>query len=300
MAEPLLARGRFSLVSLRPLPDALINHVSGYLADEAAEVTESTPHSPDLFTRSWLFTHEDVASLELELRTPAMALGIDSALTSGELAVTGPRLVVSDVDSTFFQDEVIELVARRAGTEDEVKDITTRAMEGNMDFKESLRLRVATIAGQPESVLDDVRAEVRLTDGALALVDTVHRYGAKMALVSGGFIEVVGPIAESSAIDFVLANTFEKNDGVLTGRTSGPVVDGAAKLDAVETWAAELEVPLDSVVVVGDGANDLPMMGIAGLGIAFQGKQIVVEQADCAISFPRLDAVAALLGWDVN
>lgn len=300
MAEPLLARGRFSLVSLRPLPDALINHVRGYLADEAAEVTESTPHSPDLFTRSWLFTHEDVASLELELRTPAMALGIDSALTSGELAVTGPRLVVSDVDSTFFQDEVIELVARRAGTEDEVKDITTRAMEGNMDFKESLRLRVATIAGQPESVLDDVRAEVRLTDGALALVDTVHRYGAKMALVSGGFIEVVGPIAESSAIDFVLANTFEKNDGVLTGRTSGPVVDGAAKLDAVETWAAELEVPLDSVVVVGDGANDLPMMGIAGLGIAFQGKQIVVEQADCAISFPRLDAVAALLGWDVN
>ena len=205
------------------------------------------------------------------------------------------RLVVLDVDSTLIENEVIELIAARAGSLNLVADITARAMRGEIDFAESLRERVGTLAGLPTSSLDDVRREVTVTRGVPELIAGVHAAGGHVGVVSGGFHEVLDPLAESLGIDFWKANRFEVVDGVLTGRVTGDIVDAQAKADTLVQWSRDLGLDLAQTVAVGDGANDLAMMAIAGLSVAFDAKPIVNEQADVALVERDLSAVLDLM-----
>lgn len=206
---------------------------------------------------------------------------------------------MTDVDSTLITGEVIEMLAERAGSRAEVAAVTDRAMRGEIDFRRSLHERVATLAGLPVAVLAEVRAEVELTPGAERLVSTLHAAGWPVGLVSGGFAEVVEPIAADLGITFVRANRLEVSDGHLTGRVTGPVVDADAKAAALREFAAAEGVALEDTVAIGDGANDLVMLAAAGLGIAFNAKPVVCAQADVAVLGQPLDAVLELLGLPV-
>ncbi|GAB3162113.1 hypothetical protein GCM10027059_14040 [Myceligenerans halotolerans] len=205
------------------------------------------------------------------------------------------RLIVTDVDSTFFQQEVIELIADHAGTRDEVAAVTERAMRGELDFAGSLRDRVTTLRGVPVAALDKVRDAVELMPGAAELVAGCQARGWAFGLVSGGFEEIVRPIAEGLGVRLIRANRLEVADGVLTGRTLGPVIDRAAKEATLREWAAAEGVPMTATVAVGDGANDLDMIRAAGVGVAFRAKPAVREQAAHVVN-GRLDDVLELLG----
>lgn len=206
------------------------------------------------------------------------------------------RVLVMDVDSTLITGEVIEMLAERAGTAEAVTEITERAMRGEIDFARSLHERVATLAGLPVTVFDEVRAQMVLSPGAEVLVAALHAAGWPVGLVSGGFHELVEPLAARLGITFVRANRLEVHDGQLTGRVSGPVVDRAAKAVALRELAELHHVPLERTVAIGDGANDLDMLGIAGLGIAFNAKPVVREQADVAILGDSLAEVLDVVG----
>jgi phosphoserine phosphatase len=220
-----------------------------------------------------------------------------SSPQTSPLAGALPRmLVVLDVDSTLIEDEAIELLAAEAGSLDEVAAVTDRAMRGELDFAESLRSRVATLAGLPETVHATVGARIRLTPGAARLVEGLHAAGHAVAVVSGGFHELLDPLAERLRLDRWRANRLETAGGRLTGRVTGPVVDAAAKRAAVEEWSAELGIPLARVVAVGDGANDLEMMAVAGLAVAFDAKPAVRARADVCVDRRDLAQVLALLG----
>jgi phosphoserine phosphatase len=238
----------------------------------------------------------EVPSLRRAVATEAAVLGVDVAVSPAGLARRGRRLVVMDVDSTLIQDEVIELLAAHAGREAEVAEVTERAMRGELDFARSLHERVACLAGLDVGVLADVRAAVRLTPGARTLVRTLKRLGFTVALVSGGFLEVVEPLARSLGIEHVRANRLEVVQGRLTGRVLGDVVDRAGKAAALRAFAAAEGLPLSRTIAIGDGANDLDMLDAAGLGIAFNAKPVVRQQADTSVTVPFLDAVLYLLG----
>ncbi|MFT2711195.1 phosphoserine phosphatase SerB [Clavibacter sp. Sh2036] len=219
------------------------------------------------------------------------------AVPAPDTRVAGPRmLVVLDVDSTLIEDEAIELLAAEAGSLHEVAAVTERAMRGELDFAESLRSRVLTLVGLPDSVHAVVGRRIRVTPGAERLVAGLHDAGHVVAVVSGGFHELLDPLAERLGLDRWRANRLETVDGCLTGRVAGPVVDAAAKRAAVEEWSAELGIPLSRVVAVGDGANDLEMMSVAGLSVAFDAKPAVRERADVCIDRRDLAQVLALLG----
>ena len=203
------------------------------------------------------------------------------------------RLVVMDVDSTLITGEVVEMLAARAGALERVAAITERAMRGEIDFARSLHERVATLAGLPVSVFDDVLAEAELTPGARELVAELRARDWPVGLVSGGFLEVVAPLADSLGIDLVHANRLEVRDGVLTGRVDGPVVDRAAKATTLADYARRTGVPMARTIAIGDGANDLDMLAAAGTGIAFNAKPVLAASADAVVR-DRLDAVLEL------
>lgn len=205
-------------------------------------------------------------------------------------------LVVLDVDSTLIEDEVIELLADAAGTRDAVAEVTLRAMNGEMDFAESLRERVATLAGLPESVFADVAAKVTVTKGVPELVAGVHAAGGKVAVVSGGFHEIVDPLAEQLGLDHWRANRLEVVDGVLTGNVVPPIIDAEAKAIALQEWADEAGIPLRQTVAIGDGANDLPMMALAGLSVGFDAKAPVRDVADVLLDERDLSMALPLMG----
>ncbi len=238
----------------------------------------------------------DQRELREALAAESATLGVDVAVQRRGLRGRGTYLVVMDVDSTLIQDEVIELIARHAGCEDEVREVTERAMRGELDFAQSLHARVALLAGVPESALEEVRAAVRLTPGARTLVRTLTRLGFRVAVVSGGFSAVVDPLADELGIHHARANVLEVVDGVLTGRVVGDVVDRAAKARYLREFAELEGIPLDRTVAIGDGANDLDMLATAGLGIAFNAKPVVRAQADTGLNVPYLDPVLYLLG----
>ena len=238
----------------------------------------------------------DPDGLRPALAARGMDLAVDVAVQPRGLARRGVHLVVMDVDSTLIQDEVIEVLARHAGCEDEVRAITESAMRGELDFAESLEARVALLAGLPGDVLDRARSEVRLTPGARTLCRTLKRLGYRIALVSGGFTEVVGPLAEELGVDAVRANGLEVVDGRLTGRVRGPVIDRAAKATALREFAARFGIDTARTIAIGDGANDLDMLAAAGHGIAFNAKPVVQAAADSSINVPYLDTVLYLLG----
>ena len=206
------------------------------------------------------------------------------------------RLVQLDVDSTFIQQEAIELLAAKAGVLEQVAAITASAMRGELDFEQSLRARVGLLKGLPESVIGEVQKEISLTDGAQNLVEILHGKGHSVSLVSGGFIDIIEPMIKAMSIKYYKANKLEIVEGVLTGGLIGPVVDRAAKAEALREFAAASAVSIENTVAIGDGANDLDMMAAAGLSIAFNAKPIVVEAADLAINEPSLRSVIALIG----
>ena len=238
----------------------------------------------------------DHAALRLQLTSVATSSGLDLAVQRAGLHRRAKHLVVMDADSTLLQDEVIDLLAEAGGCAGEVSTITTSAMSGEIDFGESLRRRVALLAGLPASVIDDVRAKIRLTPGARTLLRTLQRLGYVAAVVSGGFVEVLQPLMVELKVNFLEANRLEIVDGQLTGRLVGPIVDRAGKARALQRFADEVGVPLEQTVAVGDGANDIDMLSLAGLGIAFNAKPVVREHADAALSVPYLDAVLYFLG----
>ncbi|MGP9693002.1 phosphoserine phosphatase SerB [Brachybacterium sp. AOP25-B2-12] len=203
-------------------------------------------------------------------------------------AETAVGILVSDVDSTFLSQEVIELVAEHAGTRAEVEEVTTRAMRGELDFEESLRARVATLAGLPASVLAEVAGELVPNPGAVELVARARAAGWRTALVSGGFHEVIDALAAEAGIDHVLANRFAVREGRLTGEVSGPVIDRAAKAQALRDLAARYGVPLARTIGIGDGANDLDLIRTAGVGVAYRAKPVLREAADVVLEGPSL------------
>ncbi len=210
--------------------------------------------------------------------------------------MTARRLVVLDMDSTFIQQEAIDLLAAHAGVGEEVAAITERSMRGDVDFSSSLSERVALLKGLPVEIFDQVRREISLSRGAQEMVNKLHAGGHKVAVVSGGFENIIHPIMRSVGVDYFRANQLESVDGVLTGRTMGAIIDRAAKADFLREIALALEIPLDQTVAVGDGANDLGMMAIAGLSIAFNAKPKVQAAAMFAINDGNLLQVLTLMG----
>jgi phosphoserine phosphatase len=205
------------------------------------------------------------------------------------------RLVQLDVDSTFIQQEAIELLAAKAGVLDEVARVTQAAMRGELDFSESLIARVALLKGLSEDSITQVQSEITLTDGAVELVELLHSKGHCISLVSGGFTNVLQPLVDQLKIDFYRANTLEIVNGRLTGKVVGSIVDRAAKAQALREFAQACSVELSNTVAIGDGANDLEMMALAGISIAFNAKPIVQAAADYSITEPSLRSVASLI-----
>lgn len=221
---------------------------------------------------------------------------VDIAVSPGGLMRWAKKLVVMDVDSTLIQQEVIELLAAKAGALKEVQEITSAAMRGELDFSQSLVARVALLKGLPESTLDEVRGEITLTPGARTLVQTLKKLGHSVAVVSGGFTSVIEPLIKELGITHYRANTLEVKDGTLTGKVLGTIIDRAGKATALREFAKIEGVDLQQTIAIGDGANDLDMIAIAGLGIAFNAKPAVKAAADSSVSAPYLDSVLYLLG----
>jgi phosphoserine phosphatase len=205
-------------------------------------------------------------------------------------------LVVLDVDSTLIENEVIELLAEQAGSLAEVSAITFRAMNGELDFEESLRSRVATLRGLPESVFETVGAQVTVTDGVPAMIAGIQAAGGRVGVVSGGFHEMVDPVAARLGLNYSRANRLEVVDGKLTGGLTGPIIDAEAKASTLREWAADFGVPLRQTVAVGDGANDLPMMAITGLAVGFDAKAPVRDEANLIMDRRDLSQLLPLLG----
>jgi phosphoserine phosphatase len=204
-------------------------------------------------------------------------------------------LVVFDVDSTLIEDEVIELLAEAAGKREEVKAITDAAMAGELDFSQSLAARVAMLAGVSETALTETLARVRVTPGARELIAAIHRAGGKVAAISGGFSQVLEPLAKDLQLDFYRANTLQITDGKLSGKTVGPVIDRSAKAASLAEWARELGIAEGRTIAVGDGANDLEMMKAAGIGVAFNAKPLVRASADLVLDGKSLEPLIAIL-----
>jgi phosphoserine phosphatase len=240
-------------------------------------------------------TAADIAALRRKVAAAGLQ-GLDTAIVQDSLRNAPRKFLILDVDSTLIQQEVIELLAAYAGKRDEVAAVTEAAMRGELDFAQSLHARVAVLAGLPAAVVDSVRAEVKLSEGAAELVASFKAAGHAVAVVSGGFNQILRPIAEDLGLDYWIANELEIVDGALTGKVLGAVIDRAAKEKYLREWAAAEGIPMEHTIAVGDGANDLDMLGAAGIGVAFNAKPAVRAVADAAINMPYLDAVRYIAG----
>lgn len=254
--------------------------------------TASTP----ITAIEFIISGADQNSISTALAPVAVAQSIDIAVQPGGLSRFSKKLVQLDVDSTLITQEVIELLAAKAGAGDEVAAITDAAMRGELDFEASLRARVALLKGLPESVIAEVQGEITLTPGAIVLIRTLQGLGHAVSVVSGGFIDVIAPLLSELGIAHFRANKLEIVNGFLTGQVTGPIIDRAAKAHALREFAALESITLEQTVAIGDGANDLDMIAAAGLGIAFNAKPAVKAAADSSVSSPYLDSVLYLLG----
>jgi len=239
---------------------------------------------------------KSIKEVQKLLAVVAISHKIDLAVEQGNGMRSAKRLVMLDMDSTLIVQEVIDLLAAKAGVAEEVSAITQKAMAGEMDFAQSLQARVSLLAGLNESMLSEVRSEITLTQGAEKLIQTLHLKGHKVGVVSGGFIEVIEPILKELKIDFYRANKLQIFNGKLTGKLEGEIIDRAAKLKALVEFAKNEGVQMSQTVAIGDGANDLDMIESAGLGVAFNAKPKVAAAAATTISGSDLSAVLLLMG----
>ncbi|MEU6407900.1 phosphoserine phosphatase SerB [Microbispora sp. NPDC046933] len=291
-------RGRLHVTVLgAPLLPAAMAGIAGRIAASGANIDRIERLSSYPVTCIELaVSGADPQAMRAELAAEAAAQQVDVAVQRSGLYRRAKRLIVMDVDSTLIQNEVIELLARHAGCLDEVARVTDEAMRGELDFAESLVRRVALLEGLSEEVFEKVVKEVVLTPGARTLVRTLKRLDYRFAIVSGGFTQITDSLVADLGIDYSAANTLEVVDGRLTGRVVGEIVDRPGKARALERFAAESGIPLSQTVAIGDGANDLDMFAVAGLGIAFNAKPIVRQAADTAVNVPYLDSILYLLG----
>ena len=222
--------------------------------------------------------------------------GIDIALQKDDIYRRHRRLVCFDMDSTLIQAEVIDELAKAAGVGKQVSEITERAMNGELNFEESFRQRLALLKGLDASVLEDVAQNLPLTEGLARLTKTLKQVGFKLAILSGGFTYFAEYLQRKFGFDYVYANELEIVDGKVTGQVKGDIVDGEKKAQLLKKMAAENDFHLEQVIAVGDGANDLPMLGLAGLGVAFNAKKVVKEKARHSITSVGLDGILYLLG----
>jgi phosphoserine phosphatase len=297
-AEPDRRRGSLHVTVLGSLlaPGA-IAAIAGRIAASGANIDRISrlAHRP-VTCIEFDISGADPASLRTALARESAEQGVDVAVQRGGLHRRAMRLVVMDVDSTLVTGEAIDLLAARAGCAAKVAELTAATMRGELDFAAALRERVALLAGLDASVLDEVRAELRLAPGARTLVRTLRRLGYRCGIVSGGFTQFTDVLAADLGLDYAAANTLEIAGGKLTGQVSGAVIDRAGKAGALREFAGRYGVPLSQTVAVGDGANDLDMIATAGLGIAFNAKPAVRDAADASVSVPHLDAILHLLG----
>ncbi|WJH26208.1 phosphoserine phosphatase SerB [Pseudarthrobacter defluvii] len=283
------------------MTSAGLEQLRSVLASQGAEVLAETASGDDRYQVQVLeLVLPDATAARLAALRRAVAEaateGLDTAIVPADLRTAARKLLIMDVDSTLIQQEVIELLAAYAGKREEVAAVTEAAMRGELDFAQSLHARVAVLAGLPADVVHSVRKEVKLSEGADQLVSAFKAAGHAVAVVSGGFNQILEPIAADLGLDYWQANELEIVDGALTGKVLGAVVDRAAKEKYLREWAAAEGIALEHTVAVGDGANDLDMLGAAGIGVAFNAKPAVRAVADAALNMPYLDAVRHVAG----
>ena len=242
-------------------------------------------------------TPKDRIAMQEQLMKLATELEMDFSFQLDNMYRRMRRLICFDMDSTLIETEVIDELAIRAGVGDQVKAITERAMRGEIDFIESFRERVALLKGLDESVMQEIAENLPITEGVDRLMYVLKKYGYKIAILSGGFTYFGQYLQKKYGIDYVYANELEIEDGKLTGRYLGDVVDGKRKAELLRLIAQVEKVDIAQTIAVGDGANDLPMLGIAGLGIAFHAKPKVVANAKQSINTIGLDGVLYFLGF---
>ena len=238
----------------------------------------------------------DLPALRREFMELANEIDVDIAYQENNVYRRNRRLVAFDMDSTLIQAEVIDELAKRAGVGKQVAEITERAMRGEMDYKNSLSQRVALLKGLPESVLGEVAATLELTDGMERLMSTLKKLGYKTAILSGGFTYFGRALQRRFGFDYVYANDLAIENGLVTGAINGEIVDGERKASLLASIAQHEGFSLEQTIAVGDGANDLPMLSIAGLGIAFRAKPIVKESAKQSLNTHGLDGILYLMG----
>jgi phosphoserine phosphatase len=280
-----------------PLSAAGLAAVAGRIADTGANIDRISRMARYPVTAMEIaVSGVEPEALRTVLAQEGVRQGLDIAVQDGGLYRRAKRLIVMDVDSTLVQGEVIEMLAAHAGRLAEVAAVTEKAMRGELDFADSLRHRVAALEGLPATALDEVYAAIELAPGARTLVRTLKRLGYQFAIVSGGFSQITDRLAAELGIDYANANELEIVDGTLTGRVVGEIVDRAGKAAALRQFAERSGTPLSQTVAIGDGANDLDMLAVAGLGVAFNAKPVVRAAADTHLSVPYLDTILYLLG----
>ncbi|MCO1338361.1 phosphoserine phosphatase SerB [Kocuria polaris] len=294
---------------------AAVSHLGTVVGSQpltGPQVHDDATHAPGIGYAGVRLAVEDadVVALRAAVDAALLRAGVPAPEACGESARTGEsvavvpaslmqaptKLLVMDVDSTLIQQEVIEMLAAHAGREAEVAAVTEAAMRGELDFAQSLHARVETLAGLDASVIDAVRERIALSPGARDLVRTLRAGGHRIGVVSGGFIQILRPLADELGLDFAVANDLEIADGRLTGRVTGEVVDRAAKERYLRQWAQQLDLPLEATIAAGDGANDLDMVRASGLGVAYCAKQALASEADARIDLPRLDVLGVYAG----
>tara|TARA_B110000503_G_scaffold74132_1_gene114501 strand:+ start:4381 stop:5580 length:1200 start_codon:yes stop_codon:yes gene_type:complete len=258
--------------------------------------TASYPLTAIEFEITLNLSESTLKTIQRELAEIAREHGIDIAVESSGLTRRAKRIVLLDMDSTLIKQEVIDLIAQKHHVGPQVAEITEQAMRGELDFAASLQARVQLLSGADISLLDQVKNEITLTPGARTLIRTLHKLGHKVGVVSGGFLDVIEPLLQELEIDFYRANKLEIIDGKITGRLEGQIIDRKAKAQSLIDFAAIEGVTLAQTIAIGDGANDLGMIEIAGLGIAFNAKPAVRAAATSSITSPYLDSVLYLMG----